>query len=63
VVSVYDEYCLLTEELADSKELFQEVGDDPEMKEMAREEIKGIEPKLERVGRKYQAPLATQGSE
>jgi peptide chain release factor 1 len=47
VVQAYDEYCQLKEELEGAKELFQEAGDDPEMKEMARAEMKDIEPKLE----------------
>lgn len=46
VVLAYDEYCQLKEELAGAKELFQEAGDDSEMKEMARAEMKEIEPKL-----------------
>lgn len=32
-----------------AKELFQDAGDDPDMKEMAREEIKEIEPKMEEL--------------
>lgn len=43
-VLAYDEYCTLQEELEGAKELFQAV--DAEMKEMAREEIKEIEPKM-----------------
>jgi hypothetical protein len=57
VVSVYDEYCNLMEELAGAKELFQEAGDDPEMKEMAREEMKGIEPQLEELEEKIKLLL------
>ncbi len=49
IVLVYDEYCQLKEELAGAKELFQEAGDDPEMKEMARAEMKEIEPKLDEL--------------
>jgi peptide chain release factor 1 len=49
VVAVYEEYCQLKEELAGAKELFQEAGDDPDMKEMARTEMKEIEPKLEEL--------------
>jgi len=37
------------EELEGATELFQEAGDDPDMKEMAREEIKEIEPKMEEL--------------
>jgi len=46
VVMAYDEYIQLKEELAGAKELFQEAGDDPEMKEMARAEMKEIEPRM-----------------
>lgn len=49
IVMAYDEYCQLKEELSDAKELFQEAGDDPEMKEMARSEMREIEPKLEEL--------------
>jgi len=49
VVMAYEEYCRLLEELEGAKELFQEAGDDPELKEMARAEIKEIEPQLERL--------------
>lgn len=49
VVMAYDEYTGLLEELAGATELFQEAGDDPEMKEMARAEIKEIEPQLEPI--------------
>ena len=43
------QYCQLNEELDGAKELFQEAGDDADMREMAREEIKAIEPKLEEL--------------
>mmetsp|Transcript_20692 Transcript_20692/g.51362 ORF Transcript_20692/g.51362 Transcript_20692/m.51362 type:complete len:409 (-) Transcript_20692:111-1337(-) len=49
VVMAYDEYTGLLEELEGAKELFQEAGDDPEMKEMARAEMKEIEPQLEPI--------------
>ena len=49
VVTAFDEYCSLTEELEGAKELFQEAGDDPELREMARAEIKEIEPQLEEL--------------
>lgn len=52
VVQVYDEHCQLSEELEGAKELFQEAGDDPDMKEMAREEMKQIEPQLEELEEK-----------
>ena len=47
VVSTYESYKQLQEELEGAKELFQEAGDDPDLKEMAREEIKSIEPQLD----------------
>jgi len=50
VVLAYDEYMGLQEELDEATEMFQE--DDSEMKEMAREEIKSIEPKLEELDEK-----------
>lgn len=47
VVNVYEQYCALKEELEGAKELFQE--DDPELKEMARAEMKEIEPQMEEL--------------
>merc|ERR1719401_1549430 len=47
VVAAFDEYCRLEEELAGAVELFQEAGDDAEMREMARAEMKTIEPAIE----------------
>tara|TARA_B110001450_G_scaffold248987_1_gene265810 strand:+ start:47 stop:895 length:849 start_codon:yes stop_codon:yes gene_type:complete len=47
VVNTYDEYCTLQEELDGATELFQDAGDDSELREMARSEIKEIEPQLE----------------
>ena len=44
VVLAYEEYMVLKEELQGATELFQEAGDDPDMKEMARLEMKEIEP-------------------
>ena len=47
VVLAYEEYSQMLEDLAGARELFQEAGDDADMREMAREEIKELEPKLE----------------
>lgn len=47
VVAAFDEYCRLEEELAGAVELFQEAGDDAEMREMARAETKAIEPAMD----------------
>mmetsp|Transcript_29114 Transcript_29114/g.32671 ORF Transcript_29114/g.32671 Transcript_29114/m.32671 type:complete len:414 (+) Transcript_29114:134-1375(+) len=49
VITTYDEYCRLQEEMDGATELFQDAGDDPELKEMARAEMKEIEPQLERL--------------
>jgi hypothetical protein len=49
VVNTYEEYRTLQEELHGATELFQEAGDDVDMKEMARQEIKSIEPQLEEL--------------
>ena len=57
VVMAYDEYTNLLQELAEAKELFQEAGDDPEMKEMARAEMKEIEPQLEPIEDKIKVLL------
>ena len=48
VVLAFDEYSQLLEELEGAKELLQ----DPDMKDMAREEIKEIEPKMEELEQK-----------
>ena len=47
VVNTYETYKKLLDELEEAKVLFQDAGDDQELKEMAREEIKTIEPQLE----------------
>lgn len=57
VVMAYEEYCGYKEELEGAKELFQDAGDDPEMKEMARAEMKEIEPKLEELEEKMKILL------
>jgi len=49
VVLEFERYCELDEELEGAQELFQEAGDDAEMREMARSEIKTIEAELERL--------------
>uniref|UniRef100_A0A7S2SLA2 Prokaryotic-type class I peptide chain release factors domain-containing protein n=1 Tax=Eucampia antarctica TaxID=49252 RepID=A0A7S2SLA2_9STRA len=49
VVNAFLEYIEHKEELDGAKELFQEAGDDTELREMAREEMKEIEPKLEEL--------------
>ena len=46
VVTCYDEWLEATSGLEGAQELFQEAGDDPEMKEMAREEIKLLETQI-----------------
>ena len=57
VVTAYDEYTRLQEELDGAKEMFQEASDDPELKEMARAEMKEIEPKLEELEEKIKILL------
>lgn len=47
VVMAYEEYCQLESELEGAEELFQDAGDDVEMREMARSEIKDIEARLD----------------
>mmetsp|Transcript_26702 Transcript_26702/g.37634 ORF Transcript_26702/g.37634 Transcript_26702/m.37634 type:complete len:416 (-) Transcript_26702:65-1312(-) len=49
VVETYDEYCRLKEELEGATELFQEAGDDADMREMARSEMKEIEPQMDEL--------------
>uniref|UniRef100_A0A7S3P9F9 Prokaryotic-type class I peptide chain release factors domain-containing protein n=1 Tax=Amphora coffeiformis TaxID=265554 RepID=A0A7S3P9F9_9STRA len=49
VVLAYEEYSQMLEDLAGARELFQEAGDDADMREMAREEMKELEPKLEEL--------------
>jgi peptide chain release factor 1 len=54
VVEAYDEYCSLLDELEGAKELMVE---DPDMREMAREEMKRIEPELEALEAKMKILL------
>eukprot|EP00970_Alexandrium_tamarense_P006135 scaffold1026_cov164-Alexandrium_tamarense.AAC.14 len=48
-VQAFDEYCQLETELEGAQELFQEAGDDVEMREMARSEMKEIEVRLDEL--------------
>ena len=57
VVNTYENYKQLLDELEDTRELFQDAGDDPELKEIAREEIKVIEPQLEELEEKIKILL------
>jgi len=57
VVLAYEEYMALKEELAEAKELFQDAGDDQDIREMAREEMKEIEPKLEELEKQIKVLL------
>mmetsp|Transcript_27309 Transcript_27309/g.40315 ORF Transcript_27309/g.40315 Transcript_27309/m.40315 type:complete len:404 (-) Transcript_27309:146-1357(-) len=52
VVLAYEEYRNLKQGFEGAKELFQEAGDDPEMKEMARAEMKEIEPQMNELEKK-----------
>lgn len=49
VVLAFESYQQMLDDLEGAKELFQEAGDDADMREMAREEIKMLEPKLEEM--------------
>jgi peptide chain release factor 1 len=49
VVMAFDEYCRLETERQGAQELFQEAGDDAEMREMARSEMKSIESELDEL--------------
>jgi peptide chain release factor 1 len=52
VVNCYNEWKGATEGFEEAQALFQDAGDDPEMKEMAREEMKELEPKIEELEEK-----------
>jgi len=52
VVNCYNEWKSATEGFEEAQALFQDAGDDPEMKEMAREEMKELEPKIEELEEK-----------
>ena len=54
VVEAYEEYCSLLNELEGAKEM---MNDDPDMREMAREEIKRIEPELDELEAKMKILL------
>lgn len=49
VVLAFQKYCEFKEELEGARELFQDAGDDAEMREMARAEIKEIEPQMDQL--------------
>jgi peptide chain release factor 1 len=52
VVMAYEEYMTLKEELKGATELFQEAGDDQDMKEMARAEVKELEATMNELEKK-----------
>mmetsp|Transcript_29948 Transcript_29948/g.45396 ORF Transcript_29948/g.45396 Transcript_29948/m.45396 type:complete len:405 (-) Transcript_29948:921-2135(-) len=52
VVLAYEEYLNFKQELEGATELFQEAGDDPEMREMARAEMKEIQPQMNELEKK-----------
>jgi len=47
VVEVYNQWKTANEELEGAKEMFNEAGDDADMREMAREEVKELEASIE----------------
>ena len=57
VVMAFDEYCRLETERQGAQELFQEAGDDVEMREMARSEMKSIEAELDELETKIKILL------
>jgi peptide chain release factor 1 len=57
IVGIYEEYCRLKEELGQAREMFQDAGDDSELREMAREEVKTIEPQMETMEEKLKLLL------
>lgn len=57
VVNSFDEYSTLAEEFEGATELFQEAGDDVEMKEMARSEMKEIEVRMNELEEEIQVLL------
>ncbi|KAI2510911.1 translation release factor [Fragilaria crotonensis] len=52
VVAAYEEYVGLKEELRGATDLFQEAGDDPDMKEMARAEMKDLDARMNELEKK-----------
>jgi peptide chain release factor 1 len=52
VVAAYEEYVHLKEELQGATDLFQEAGDDPDMKEMARAEMKELDARMNELEKK-----------
>lgn len=57
VVETFDEYTRLAEEFEGAEELFQDAGDDVDMKEMARTEMKDIEVQMNELEAKIQVLL------
>lgn len=57
VVLGFQKYCELKEELEGATELFQDAGDDAEMREMARAEMKEIEPQMDELESEIQVLL------
>ena len=57
VVETFDKYTQLMEEFEGAEELFQEAGDDADMKEMARAEMKEIEIQVDELEANIQVLL------
>jgi peptide chain release factor 1 len=49
IVTTFEQWKAATQGLEEAQELFQDASDDADMKEMAREEIKALEPEIERL--------------
>lgn len=56
-VTAYQTYTSLAQQAEEAKEMFQEAGDDPEMREMAREELKELEAQMEELDEKLKLLL------
>lgn len=55
--TLYDEYCKLLGELTASKQLFEESADDPEMRDLARVDIRSLEVRLDEIEERLQILL------
>ena len=56
-VEAYDEHVSLTAELEEAREMFADSSDDAEMREMAREEVRGLEQRLVQLDEKLKLLL------
>ena len=61
IVKKYDEYKKVKEDIQGAKEMIDEAGDDEEMKELAKEELNGLEARIDPLEEELKVLLLPKG--